>query len=123
MKNVGRLAPEERPVIGKLANLVKTNLSRRFQETKESLLSGKVSGGGSIDVTLPGRAPILGHLHPITLVIREVCEIFSRMGFRVVKGARAGSCPGGRGRVAHPPANHASRADPRPTPKQNRELR
>jgi len=86
MKSVGGLPSDERPKIGKLANLVKTNLSKRFEEAKESLLSGKVGRGGSIDVTLPGREPVFGHLHPITLVIKEVCEIFSRMGFRVVKG-------------------------------------
>jgi len=86
MKRVGGLAPEERPKIGKLANIVKRNLSQRFQEAKASLISGKGGGTGFIDVTLPGREPLRGHLHPITLVIREVCQIFSRMGFRVVKG-------------------------------------
>ena len=39
-----------------------------------------------MDVTLSGRIPLYGHLHPITLVIKEVCLIFSRMGFQVVKG-------------------------------------
>jgi len=86
MKRVGGLAPEERPEVGKLANLLKANLSERFQVVKEALTSGKGSSGEFIDVTLPGREPLRGHLHPITLVIGEVCRIFSRMGFRVVKG-------------------------------------
>ena len=86
MKGVGGLAPEDRPKIGKLANLVKTNLSKRFQKAKEVLISGKGDSAGFIDVTLPGRKPLRGHLHPITLIIQEVCQIFSRMGFRVVKG-------------------------------------
>jgi len=86
MKRVGGLAPEERPEAGKLANLLKANLSERFQVVKEALTSGKGSSGEFIDVTLPGREPLRGHLHPITLVIGEVCRIFSRMGFRVVKG-------------------------------------
>jgi len=86
MKRVGGLSPEERPEMGKLANLVKTDLSQRFQEVKEALGSGKRGSAGFIDVTLPGREPLRGHLHPITLVIGEVCRIFSRMGFRVVKG-------------------------------------
>ncbi|MBC8418798.1 MAG: phenylalanine--tRNA ligase subunit alpha [Proteobacteria bacterium] len=86
MKNVGGLAPEERPKIGKLANLVKTNLSQRFQEAKKTLISGKGDRAELFDATLPGREPLRGHLHPITLVIKEVCQIFSRMGFRVVKG-------------------------------------
>lgn len=86
MKRVGGLAPEERPEVGKLANLLKANLSERFQVVKEALTSGKGSSGEFIDVTLPGREPLRGHLHPITWVIGEVCRIFSRMGFRVVKG-------------------------------------
>lgn len=86
MKRVGGLAPEERPEVGKLANLLKANLSERFQVVKEALTSGKGSNGGFIDVTLPGREPLRGHLHPITWVIGEVCRIFSKMGFRVVKG-------------------------------------
>ena len=86
MKGVGGLPPEQRPEIGKLANVVKKNLSERFQESKTLLGAGKGSGTGSIDLTLPGREPLRGHLHPITLVLQEVCRIFSRMGFRVVKG-------------------------------------
>jgi len=86
MKGVGGLAPEERPEIGKLANVAKKNISARFHEVKEVLDSGKGGGTGLIDLTLPGRAPLRGHPHPITCVIQEVCRIFSRMGFRVVKG-------------------------------------
>lgn len=86
MKGVGGLAPEERPEIGKLANVAKKNISARFQDVKEVLDFGKGSGTGFIDLTLPGREPLRGHHHPITSVIQEVCRIFSRMGFRVVKG-------------------------------------
>jgi phenylalanyl-tRNA synthetase alpha chain len=86
MKRVGSLAPEERPEMGRLANLVKKDLSERFQQAKELLSSTKEHRGGLMDLTLPGREPLRGHLHPITLVVQEVCRIFSRMGFRVVKG-------------------------------------
>ncbi len=86
MKGMGRVAPELRPEIGKLGNLVKSKLSQRFQEKKEKLNAGAGSGDREIDVTLPGREPLRGHLHPITQVIGEVCRIFARMGFRVVKG-------------------------------------
>jgi phenylalanyl-tRNA synthetase alpha chain len=37
-------------------------------------------------VTLPGREPARGHFHPITQVLEEICQIFERMGFRIVKG-------------------------------------
>ncbi len=39
-----------------------------------------------MDVTLPGRRPPRGHLHPITMTLQEVCGIFTRMGFSIVKG-------------------------------------
>jgi len=86
MKSLGKLSREERPEAGKLANQIKVNLSRRFQDVKALIESGVGCGVASVDVTLPGRDPHYGHLHPITLVIKEVCLIFSRMGFRVVKG-------------------------------------
>lgn len=86
MKSLGTLSREERPEVGKLANQIKVNLSRRFEEIKISLETGGRGDDASVDVTLPGREPLCGHLHPITTVIKEVCRIFSRMGFQVVKG-------------------------------------
>ncbi len=86
MKSLGGLSREERPEVGKLANQIKVNLSRRFREVKTFLEARNGEESSFVDVTLPGREPLYGHLHPITLVIKEVCQIFSRMGFRVVKG-------------------------------------
>jgi phenylalanyl-tRNA synthetase alpha chain len=86
MKNLGTLSRAERPEAGKLANQIKVNLSRHFQDVKLSLEAGGSGDAASVDVTLPGREPLYGHLHPITSVIKEVCLIFSQMGFRVVKG-------------------------------------
>jgi phenylalanyl-tRNA synthetase alpha chain len=40
----------------------------------------------SLDMTLPGREPPLGHLHPVTQVLQQICQIFTRMGFKVVEG-------------------------------------
>jgi phenylalanyl-tRNA synthetase alpha chain len=86
MKKLRDLPAGERPEAGKLANVVKGNLTRRFEEARERVASEKAEGASFLDVTLPGREPLRGHLHPITLVIKEVCQIFSRMGFMVVKG-------------------------------------
>ena len=47
MKQVGRLTPEERPEAGKLANLIKVNLTERYEAVEKVLLMGKVSGDGS----------------------------------------------------------------------------
>ncbi len=86
MKRLGELPPSERPELGKLANLIKGKLSVRLEEIRENLASGEIGDVALVDVTLPGRKPPRGHLHPITLVIKEVCQIFSKMGFSVVEG-------------------------------------
>lgn len=86
MKRLGEVSPEERPELGKLANRVKTDLSLRFEEKKERLGSKGSRKVEILDVTLPGRRQCRGSLHPITQVLQEICGIFVRMGFRIVKG-------------------------------------
>jgi len=84
MKKLVELPADERPEVGKLANLIKADLSKLIREQGIADIPASITA--TVDVTLPGREPLRGHLHPITLVIKEVCQIFSRMGFRVVKG-------------------------------------
>jgi phenylalanyl-tRNA synthetase alpha chain len=86
MKKIGQVSPEERPETGKLANIIKKKISRGLEEKLTNLGAAKKSAAGLVDLTLPGRAPFYGHLHPVTQVIKQVCDIFSRMGFRVVTG-------------------------------------
>jgi len=86
MRQLGRVPPEQRPELGKLGNRIKTNLSRQFEKVSKTLASKKAERSTHLDVTLPGREHTRGHLHPITSTTREVCQILSRMGFRVVTG-------------------------------------
>jgi len=86
MKKIGQMPPDERPEVGKLANIIKRNLSRHLEKLLKEAETAKSKGISLIDVTLPGREPLRGNLHPITLVISEVCQIFTNMGFRVVEG-------------------------------------
>jgi len=86
MKRLGELPAQERPEAGKLANRVKSNLLKFFEQVRERLDSEKTSVASVMDLTLPGREQTLGHLHPITQVLEEICLIFMKMGFRVVKG-------------------------------------
>ena len=86
MKKMGELSGDERPEIGRLANRIKGSLKERFDKTLESIQSKSDHGKAIIDITLPGRELARGHLHPITLVTREICDVFNKMGFRVVKG-------------------------------------
>lgn len=86
MKGLGSLDPTQRPTIGKLANEIKQRLTQEYKKALEEMKAGPAGEASSFDVTLPGREPVYGHVHPITQTIREVCHIFEKMGFRVVKG-------------------------------------
>ncbi|MDD5087999.1 MAG: phenylalanine--tRNA ligase subunit alpha [bacterium] len=74
----------ERPRSGQLLNELKTELEA-LAERRLAELRPKVSGP-LVDVTLPGRKPFVGTYHPLTIVMREIIEIFRSMGFRVADG-------------------------------------
>ena len=86
MKELSELSPHERPAYGKQVNLIKQNLTGQFEKVREKLSSVQDKASHFIDVTLPGREPRQGHFHPVTTVIQEVCQIFTRMGFSIVTG-------------------------------------
>ena len=86
MRRLGELSASDRPEAGRLANRIKRDLTRKFEAAREKVGPVKRDQAVFLDVTLPGREPLRGHFHPITLVIKEVCQIFSRMGFSVVEG-------------------------------------
>ena len=86
MKHLKDLPAEERPEVGKLANRIKANLFRLYKEALDRMESDKAKDSALLDITLPGREPAIGHIHPITQVAKEICNIFLRMGFRIVKG-------------------------------------
>jgi phenylalanyl-tRNA synthetase alpha chain len=85
MKSVASATPEERPALGRLANEIKSDIEARLNEKKQRLAEGRPPEGAQ-DVTLPGRIPILGHRHPLTVVRDRMEEIFTRMGFAIVEG-------------------------------------
>jgi len=74
----------ERPRAGQLLNELKTELEvlaeRRLEELKPR------SSEPLVDVTLPGRKPFVGTYHPLTIVMREIIDIFRSMGFRIADG-------------------------------------
>ncbi len=86
MKRLGELSPEDRPEVGKLANEIKAELSNRLEEALVNIEARKEKKDIFLDVTLPGRVPFMGHLHPISQVNREICSIFIKMGYRIVQG-------------------------------------
>jgi phenylalanyl-tRNA synthetase alpha chain len=86
MKQLKDLPSEERPEMGKLANRIKNGLQTLYDKARNRLESNKTKDVPLLDVTLPGRQPVRGSLHPITLVFKEICQIFVRMGYTVVSG-------------------------------------
>jgi len=78
---------EEKPALGKAANVLKNALQGAFDAKTAELTAGAAGPTGPlVDVTLPGRTPEVGHLHVITQTINEICDIFTRMGFSVAYG-------------------------------------
>ncbi|ADL11944.1 phenylalanine--tRNA ligase subunit alpha [Acetohalobium arabaticum] len=89
LQNIGDLPPEQRPVVGKLGNKLKSKLENVIAERKEELKQAAKKERlkkERIDVTLTGRKDNLGSKHPLTQVIDEISEIFLGLGFGIVEG-------------------------------------
>ncbi|RJQ13841.1 phenylalanine--tRNA ligase subunit alpha [Candidatus Parcubacteria bacterium] len=76
---------EQRKVIGPMANKLKETFEHHLQIKKEELKAGGEIKQ-SIDVTRPGKKINLGHLHPLSIVLRQVVDIFNGLGFAVAEG-------------------------------------
>lgn len=89
LKQMGKLSPEERPVIGQLANEIRADIKNRIAlksaEIKKNELEKRLLGE-KIDVTMPGTLPEIGHKHPLSIVLDEIKEIFMGMGFDIAEG-------------------------------------
>lgn len=86
LRNISSLPAAERPFAGKRANEVKTELDAAFKGALEKLASDARGTDDWIDVSLPGRTPPRGFLHPLTQITRDICDIFTRMGFNIAEG-------------------------------------
>ncbi len=89
LRGMGALSAEERPVIGQLANEVRSFIEKRLDEKKNALLSAarrEQLKAETLDVTMAGREPQLGKTHPLTTVLDEIKDIFIGMGFSIAEG-------------------------------------
>lgn len=86
MRELAGLPPDERPVIGKLANQIKAEITGLLEEARNGLKAKEAGEESMIDVTLPGRKPVRGHIHPISRVNREIRRIFTNMGYGIAIG-------------------------------------
>ncbi|MDP2659476.1 MAG: phenylalanine--tRNA ligase subunit alpha [Dehalococcoidia bacterium] len=88
LRGLKDLPPAERPAVGARANQVKITLEEALKTTQDGLRQAELarSSRASLDVTMPGRPFPVGRLHPINKIIREICRVFTAMGFQVVEG-------------------------------------
>src|SRR6266508_1911343 len=89
LRQLGSLPAEERRPTGQRANEVKQALEQAFAARQEALRSAdwqRALETDRVDVTLPGRRPPQGRLHPTTLILQRISEIFIGMGYQVVEG-------------------------------------
>ena len=89
LKLMGKLSPEERPVMGQLANTVRADIEAKLEERKAAIHSAALEAklaSEAIDVTIPGEEVAIGHQHPMNQVLQQIKEIFVGLGYQVVDG-------------------------------------
>lgn len=89
LKMMGKLSAEERPVMGQLANAVRSDIENHL-EKKSTELKAKEKElhlqAETLDITAPGKPVEIGHKHPLSIVLDEVKDIFLGMGFQIATG-------------------------------------
>ena len=89
LRQMGKLTPEERPVMGQLANQLREEIEQAIDLRKTILSKAileKQLEAEAIDVTLPGAVQPVGHKHPMYNVLDQIKDIFIGMGFEIVDG-------------------------------------
>jgi phenylalanyl-tRNA synthetase alpha chain len=89
MRSISELPAEDRPAFGQAVNALREELQSQFDKRQDRVLATALErrlDAEAIDVTLPGRTPRVGTLHPVTKMIRDVTRIFGLMGFQTVEG-------------------------------------
>ncbi len=89
LKQMGGLAPEERPIMGQLVNQAKAEVESLIAEKSEQMQKAALEQklkDETIDITLPATEITKGKLHPLNTVLNDMIDIFTSMGFDVVDG-------------------------------------
>jgi phenylalanyl-tRNA synthetase alpha chain len=88
LKTLPSLDADARRAVGQAANEAKTALEQLLEQA-EAALAARESGASGLDLTMPGRPQWRGAVHPVTLVIDEICAIFAELGFARYVGPEA----------------------------------
>lgn len=89
LRSLGSLPADERPAAGRAANALKEELTAAYAQRRSDIEAEALEHRlreDAVDVTLPGRMPTLGTIHPVWKMINEVSEIFAHLGFQTVFG-------------------------------------
>lgn len=89
LKSMGKLAAEERPAMGQLANQVRAELEEAIDTRRRALndlMMERKLQAETLDVTMPGARNEIGHKHPMYVVLDEIKDIFIGMGFEILDG-------------------------------------
>ena len=107
---LGSLPKEERPPVGRRANQVKQALEAAFEAKNEALRQATLQQAlqtERLDVSLPGRPPVLGRLHPNTITLRMIYRVLGDMGFQVFRSREVESDDYNFGLLNMPPHHPA----------------
>ena len=89
LKQMGGLSPEERPIMGQIANAVRADIEAKLEERKATINAAVLEqklAAEAIDVTIPGDAIVMGHEHPMNQVLQQIKDLFVGMGYTIVDG-------------------------------------
>lgn len=89
LRSIGELPAEERGAVGQAANQAKAAIEAALGDRGTAVAAARYASLADsewIDVTAPGKAPVRGHLHPITTIQYEIEDLFRGMGFSVWRG-------------------------------------
>lgn len=89
LHSLEKISKAKRVNMGRQANELKKFLEKTFEKKAKDIkerIEKEIEKKEWVDITIPGKKPVLGHLHPLTQVKKEVEEVFQSMGFSVVEG-------------------------------------
>mgnify|MGYP002529136799 FL=1 len=89
LKSMKDVLPEDRPKVGQMVNDARSTIEKKLEEKKtafEKRIREEKIKSETIDVTLPGKKPHMGHRHPNSIALDDVERIFTGMGYEVVEG-------------------------------------
>ena len=85
-KKISEVAPEDRPAFGQQVNALKARAEERLADAQARLQPDEAAAAPEVDLTLPGRRPLPGSVHPLTQTTDEITRLFERFGFAVATG-------------------------------------